>query len=372
MKKLFTFVIFLLTCLNLVASVHPRDTTKSSASAPDNSKSIVNHSDSLNSLTPIVHRDNFATYGFRHAPDSISMPITMTHADSLQISEATHLLDSLTLATTIKYKDSLKLSAQLMHLDSLRLPEYVHLMDSLKQKLKFMSLDSLKQQVKLNKYELLSGPIYTQIALRYLDYDTISNKRLRLNYQTEALSYTMKALHRYSAYNDTAGLRLSFDDLTKVYFAQKKYPQAKWFILQSNTISRLKKDTPNIIASLITLSAIKSDLKDYTLAMRDLNEALQLSVSNHYQKTELDVLKNYAMLYSRMKNYPKEALILKKRDSLEEGMRKTEEAKLLAKVNEQHAQQVKKLDSLQSKKKVYTYNIKKPYKGSSNKKTVLL
>jgi hypothetical protein len=78
------------------------------------------------------------------------------------------------------------------------------------------------------------------------------------------------------------------------------------------------------------------------------------------------------MLYSRMKNYPKEALILKKRDSLEEGMRKTEEAKLLAKVNEQHAQQVKKLDSLQSKKKVYTYNIKKPYKGSSNKKTVLL
>src|SRR6202008_1479661 len=195
--------------------------------------------------------------------------------------------------------------------------------------------------------------------------DTITNKRTRLNYQNEALSYTMKALHQYSMYNDTTGLRNSFDNLTTVYFAQKKSTQAKWFILQSNSLSRIKKDTANIITSLVTLSAIKSDIKDYQLAMRDLNEALQLSVANHTPKVQSEVLRHFAMLYSRMKDYPKEELILKKRDSLEDSIRKDEYAKTLAKVNDQHAQQVKRLDSLQNKKKVYTYNIRKPYRGNS-------
>src|SRR6185312_522354 len=127
-----------------------------------------------------------------------------------------------------------------------------------------------------------------------------------------------------------------------------------------------------IITSLLTLSSIKSDIQDYSLAMKDLNEALLLSITSHNKKIELDVLKNFALLYSRTKNYPKEALVLKKRDSLENNIRKEEEARMLARVTAQHARQVKRLDSLQSKKKVYTYNIKKPYKGNSTKKIVLL
>ena len=106
--------------------------------------------------------------------------------------------------------------------------------------------------------------------------------------------------------------------------------------------------------------------------MRDLNEALQLSITNHYQKTELDVLKNYALLYSRLKNYPKEAQILKKRDSIEESIKKVEEARLMAAVNVRALLLKKKLDSLQSKKKVYTSNIRKLYKNNSSGKIALL
>jgi hypothetical protein len=367
MKKLSTFISIFLVCLNLSASasVSSRDTSKILS---DSTKAITNHPDSLSSPTPVADKERLTMYGFRHAPEVVDYSKINRHTDSTQMLDAANLLDSINEVVKVKYRDSL----EKLHMDSLQSPQYVHLIDSLKGRLKFTSLDSLKQQAKASKYELLTGPIYTEIALRYMDYDTITNKKTRLNYQNEALSYIMKALHRYSMYNDTTGLRTCFDNLATVYFAQKKYTQAKWFILQSNSISRIKKDTSNIITSLITLSSIKSDIKDYSLAMRDLNEAVQLSVANHTPKVQSEVLRHFAMLYSRMKDYPKEELILKKRDSLEDSIRKDEYAKTLAKVNDQHAQQVKRLDSLQNKKKVYTYNIKKSYKGNSPRKVSLL
>jgi tetratricopeptide (TPR) repeat protein len=369
MKKPITLIVFLLTCFNLSVSARHKDTTKTLQ--PDSVR-LANHSDLLSLPTPVIATARFTPYGSRRAPESVNYSAIIRTQDSLELIDATHLMDSLAQVAKVNLQDSLRSAAATRHLDSLRSPQYAHLMDSLKRQLKSMSLDSLKQQAKTNPYELLTGPIYSEIALKYLDYDTISNKKRRLSYQNEALNYTMRALHRYSMYNDTAGLRDCFDNLAKVYFAQRKYPQAKWFILQSNTLSRVKKDTANIITSLLTLSAIKSDIQDYGLAMKDLNEALLLSVTTRNKKIELDVLKNFALLYSRTKNYPKEALVLKKRDSLEDSIRKDEEARLLARVTEQHARQVKKLDSLQSKKKVYTYNIKRPYKGNSAKKTVLL
>lgn len=399
MKKLATLLIVLLSCHSLSVSGFFKDTNTVTAveHAPDSTKAA-NHRDGLTITFPVFHKDSMFQVGVHFPesinlsvlvhqadvirasmsqvgvgfPESINLSILVHQADSLRALDAAALVESINLMKKMKHDDSVKTAVYVAHLDSLHLPQYAQLMDSLKQRLKFMSLDSLKQQIKLNKYELLSGPIYTEIAARYMDYDTISNKKLRLSYQTEALNYTMRALRRYSAYNDTIGLRTCFDNLAKVYIAQKKYPQAKWFILQSNTLSRIKKDIPNVITSLITLSAIKSNIKDYSLAMRDLSEANQLSVANHLPKTQLEVLKNFALLYSRMKDYPREALILKKRDSLVDSIRKDENAKLMAKVAAQDSLQSRKSDSLQNKKKVYTSNIKKPYKGMSLRKTALL
>jgi hypothetical protein len=63
--------------------------------------------------------------------------------------------------------------------------------------------------------------------------------------------------------------------------------------------------------------------------------------------------------------------MLKKRDSLNESIRKDERARLMASMNAQALVQKRKLDSLQ-KKKVYTYNIRKSYKNSSARKIVSL
>ncbi len=234
--------------------------------------------------------------------------------------------------------------------------------DSLQQPIYANRLDSLKQVLKDNQYDSLKADIYKQIAAQYLKYDTIVSKKAKTAYQNEALNYTMLALHSYSKYNDTLGMRTCFDYLTKVYHAQKKFSQAKWFILQSNTISRKLNDKPNIIISLLELAAIKMDIKDNSLAMRDLNEALQLSVDNHYPSIEAKVQESYAMLYHRTKNYAKEAIALKRRDFLNDSITRAEQA-LLAKANTQ--------DTVQGKKKLLTSQ-KVVMKAASSKRMASL
>ena len=234
-------------------------------------------------------------------------------------------------------------------IDSLQLPVYAS------------KLDSLKHELKANQYDSLKADLYRQIAAQYLKYDTIVGKKAKTAYQNEALNYTMLALHGYSKYNDTLGMRTCFNYLTKVYRAQKKFSQAKWFILQSNSISRKLNDKANIIISLLELAAIKMDIKDNSLAMRDLNEALKLSVDNHYPSIEAKVQESYAMLYSRTKKYVKEAAALKRRDFLNDSITKAEQA-LLAKATTQ--------DTVQGKKKLLT--VRKAPKAVSSKRMASL
>jgi tetratricopeptide (TPR) repeat protein len=207
----------------------------------------------------------------------------------------------------------------------------------------------------------LKGQLYTQIAKQYLKYDTISSYRMKLEYQEAALRNTYLALHYYSRYNDTTGLVTCFNDLATVYRSQKKYTQAKWFILQSNTLSRAKNDEQNTVASLLTLATIKSDIKDYALAMRDLNEALSISSKNHFVQLESQVQLHYALLYNVMKNPAKADIAMKRHDAIDDSIKKAEEAALLAK---------QKIDDQieAAKKNDYLTSSKKPYAFSSSKK----
>ena len=233
--------------------------------------------------------------------------------------------------------------------------------------LRINNLDTLKLQLKTTTSDTVRALICTRIALKYLSYDTISDPEKQAHYQNAAINYTLLAIHSYSSYNDSTALRDAYANLSKVYHSQKKYTEAKWFILQSNTLSREKKDTPNIISSLLALASIKSDIMDYTLAMSDLDEALQLSITTHAPKAELEVLKNYAQLYNILENYPKEAAVIKMRDALLDSIHKNEEAQLAKTADLEK----KKLDSL-NKKKLLAINSKKPSKNGSAAKTASL
>jgi tetratricopeptide (TPR) repeat protein len=221
------------------------------------------------------------------------------------------------------------------------------------------TLDSLKQQLQLATNDTLKSAIYTQIAAEYLKYDNLDIRTKRF-YQAQALNYSYLALHLYSELADTAGLCTTFNSLSKVYRSQKKYPQAKWFILQSNSLSRLKNDVPNVMASLIVLANIKMEIKDYSLAMRDLNEALKLSVDNRQAKVESRVQESYALLYTHLKNYTKADIASKRHDYIEDSLLKGQEV-VIAKTQ----------DTLQVKKKVLTAS-RKLSKTSYSKKIASL
>jgi tetratricopeptide (TPR) repeat protein len=225
------------------------------------------------------------------------------------------------------------------------------------------TVDSLKQRLAITS-DSLKGPIYTQLATRYLRFDTLVDEDRKLVFQEHALTYTLLALHYYSKYNDSTGLRISFNTLATVYLAQKKYTQAKWFILQSNTLSRAKNDVPNIISSLVVLANIKMDIKDYDLALGDLTDAQKLSVTHRLARTESVVQQNLAMLYTRMEDYDKAAIAIKRHNLIDDSIRRSEQAALVAKIKAE--------DSLNSKKKFFTASNWAPYMGPSFAKTASL
>ena len=112
-----------------------------------------------------------------------------------------------------------------------------------------------------------------------------------------ALSYVMQGLHIYSSFNNSNGLMRCFDNLGVIYRKEKKYTQAKWFILQANNVARLQKDTVSIIHSLIALAAVKTDINDIKLAKRDVNEIYQLVNNNKSVARKLTLLQDIGAFY---------------------------------------------------------------------------
>jgi len=102
------------------------------------------------------------------------------------------------------------------------------------------------------------------------------------------------------------------------------------------------------------------EIKDYKLAMRDLDEALTLSKVNHYPQDESKIEEGYVLLYTHLKNYTKADIAAKRRDFINDSLLKGEQ-NLIAKAQ----------DSLQVKKKASTIK-RKPLKTSSSKKIASL
>jgi len=217
------------------------------------------------------------------------------------------------------------------------------------------NIDTLKQMVRSEMNDTLRSALLTQLAIQYLKYDQLDS-RTRRNFQTQALYYTYEALHLYSGMNDTVGLRTSFDNLSKVYRSQHNLIQAKWFAVQSNALARASKDIPGIMSSLLVLANIKMDIKDYTLAMRDLDEALKISKVNHLPQEEVKVQDGYILLYNRLKNYTKADIAAKRRDFINDSLLKSEQ-QLVAKT--QDSVRIKKKASAANRKSTKTNSIKK-------------
>ncbi|RYY33599.1 MAG: hypothetical protein EOP46_15960 [Sphingobacteriaceae bacterium] len=85
-----------------------------------------------------------------------------------------------------------------------------------------------------------------------------------------ALMKTMKRNMRYRVYHAAS---YNFSDLASMYVEQNRLSEAKWYLLQSNLLSRRQNDDKHTFVNLIKLSAIKMDMGEVSLARQDLLEA---------------------------------------------------------------------------------------------------
>jgi len=91
---------------------------------------------------------------------------------------------------------------------------------------------------------------------------------------TEAKHHMRFREYKQASYN--------FSDLSDLYILQNRFSEAKWYLLQSNEISRSLKDDRHTIANLLTLAAIKINLGEAGLAKTDLQEAYTLANANGF------------------------------------------------------------------------------------------
>lgn len=84
---------------------------------------------------------------------------------------------------------------------------------------------------------------------------------------------------RFRIYNDAS---YNFSELAKLYILQNRFSEAKWYLLQSNTISREENDDKHTIANLIDLAKVKACTGDYLLAQQDLTEAHDIAAAHGF------------------------------------------------------------------------------------------
>jgi tetratricopeptide (TPR) repeat protein len=220
-------------------------------------------------------------------------------------------------------------------------------------------LDSLRQQLQITTDNTVKANIYTQLANCYLDALTIADPYTKRVNQENAINYTMMGMRIYYKQDDTTGLKMSYSNLAKAYRSQKKYAQAKWFILQANTLARRQNDVPDVIGSLIELAAIKMDIKDYQLAKKDLKEAHRLAKANNLTDQDSTVKLSYTRLYTYIQVPASENVY----QGLDESIAKEEKA---------YAEKQKKLmiaAALKAKAKKAVTLKKKPYMASIKRTT---
>lgn len=95
-----------------------------------------------------------------------------------------------------------------------------------------------------------------------------------------------------------------FMSLGKVYIEQKKYSQAKWYFIQSNTSAIKGKNNKGQVLSLIKMAEVKGLIGDNVLAVQDLKLAEKIALKSNY-KSSLPEIKKAMALYAEKKEATK-------------------------------------------------------------------
>lgn len=91
---------------------------------------------------------------------------------------------------------------------------------------------------------------------------------------------------RFRVYNEAS---YNFSDLAQIYIQMNRLSEAKWYLLQSNNLSREQNDDKHTIANLIKLAMVKTNIGDVSSAHADLLEAREMARARGLQITAVEI-----------------------------------------------------------------------------------
>jgi hypothetical protein len=116
-------------------------------------------------------------------------------------------------------------------------------------------------------------------------------------YTLEATSICVLAIAkhnmRFRIYNEAS---YNFSDLAQLYVKLHRLSEAKWYLLQSNNLSRQQNDDKHTISNLVNLAEIKVNIGDIPSARADLREARDMAHARGMQPEAADIDKKILLL----------------------------------------------------------------------------
>lgn len=105
---------------------------------------------------------------------------------------------------------------------------------------------------------------------------TLPRSVYNLEVEEEAVLKVAKHNMRFRIYDEAS---YNFTDLAVLYLKQNRFSEAKWYLLQSNSIARQAGNMRHVIDNLYLLADIKCSIGELPLALTDLQEAHDLAVA---------------------------------------------------------------------------------------------
>jgi hypothetical protein len=153
-------------------------------------------------------------------------------------------------------------------------------------------------------------------SIARLPHDVISHPKIsvpqfgRTDYSIEAAeNVVMKEAQHNMRFRIYADASYNFSELAHLYIQQNRLSEAKWYLLQSNNISRDQRDDKHTILNLIDLATIKVELGEFSLAQDDLAEARDLTNSSGYKEYMAEI--ENMMLYIKQNKVPTTTPVLR-------------------------------------------------------------
>ena len=137
---------------------------------------------------------------------------------------------------------------------------------------------------------------------------TVAAQRLPTKKELDvAENDVMKEAKHHMRYREYGQASYSFTDLAILYLLENRFSEAKWYLLQSNEISREQKDDKHTIANLIMLAQLKAAIGELLLAKADLQEAHDLANAGSLA-TELATVEKALQTLENSKSLPRAEL----------------------------------------------------------------